>query len=453
MDKNERMVCTGYTERTVKIGKYICICLIPLCTALFIVGCTSGRTRIFPTVSLCVFTDPHYYDPSLGTTGSAFDDYVKQSKRLTAESEAILESLFDLLLSEAPEIVLVPGDLTKDGERASHLRFAEYLGQLEAAGKKVYVVPGNHDINNPHALQYSGDTTFSVASISPDEFAAIYSDYGYGEALDRDLFSLSYLAEPVDGLWILAMDSCLYRDNTDHPVTGGRFSAETVGWLTAKLEEGLALNKIVFGIMHHSTCEHFIGQKFYFPDYVLDDSASIARLFAQYGMNVIFTGHFHAQDAVKKTFADGSFILDIETGSPITYPCPYRIVSLDSSGKLTIASRRISSIAYDTGGKPFQQYARDFLEDGLDEIMASKLEESNLIPHDIAQEVAPYMASAMIAHYEGDESPSSETLELIRQLEESDSFTRRMIGTGLHNIWTDPEPEDNAFVLYLPKSL
>jgi len=168
---------------------------------------------------------------------------------------------------------------------------------------------------------------------------------------------------------------------------------------------------------------------------------------------VIFTGHFHAQDVVKKSFPDGSFILDIETGSPITYPCPYRIVSLDSSGKLTITSRKISSIAYDTGGKSFQQYARDFLEDGLDEIMASKLEESNLIPPDVAQEVAPYMASAMIAHYEGDESPSDETLELIRQLKESDSFARRMIGTGLLSIWTDLEPDDNTLVVDLPKSL
>jgi hypothetical protein len=433
----------------VRKRSFLTLGFFALCTALLLIGCTSGGRRSFPTVSMCVFSDPHYYDPNLGTSGTAFEDHVRLSRKLTAESEAILESLIELVVSEDAEIVLVPGDLTKDGERTGHLKCAAYLGQLEAAGKRVFVIPGNHDIDNPHAVQYSGDTTIPVESITAEEFAEIYRDFGYGEALFNDPHSLSYVAEPIDGFWILAMDSCLYRNNAEYPVTGGEFSEETLSWLLEILEEGCVRNKTVFGMMHHGLLEHFTGQKLYFPDYVVEDSMSLSHAFARSGLNVVFTGHFHAQDVVGMTFPDGTFMLDIETGSPVTYPCPYRAVSLDSSGELRITSRRISSIDYETGGKLFQQYALDFLEDDLDETMASMLEEIKWISPAVAQEVSPHMASAMIAHYAGDESPSNDTLDYIRQLQESDSFVEQMLGAGLLAIWTDPEPEDNVLTVDL----
>ncbi len=45
--------------------------------------------------------------------------------------------------SNADFVLLVAGDLTKDGARQSHEGMVEVLTQLEAAGKTVYVVPGN----------------------------------------------------------------------------------------------------------------------------------------------------------------------------------------------------------------------------------------------------------------------------------------------------------------------
>jgi hypothetical protein len=122
-------------------------------------------------------------------------------------------------------------------------------------------------------------------------------------------------------------------------------------------------------------------------------------------------------------------------------------VDLDSSGILTITSRRITEIDHDTGGKPFQQYALDFLEDGLDDIMASMLEDSGWVSPEIALEVAPHMASALIAHYAGDESASEDTLAYIGQLKSSGSFVKQMIGSGLLAIWTDPEPADNELTV------
>ena len=49
-----------------------------------------------------------------------------------------------------------------------------------------------------------------------------------------------------------------------------------------------------------------------------------------YGVHVVFTGHMHISDAT--TFStDYSSIVDISTGSTVTYPFPYREVTIDDN--------------------------------------------------------------------------------------------------------------------------
>ena len=123
-------------------------------------------------------------------------------------------------------IVLVPGDLSKDGENSSLELAARYLAQLKAAGKKVYVIPGNHDIKNGLSYSYVGDGKQRVPNITAEQFTQIYADYGYKDALQRDTDSISYVAEPQPGLWLLALDACLYKQNVEdkESVTDGKFS-------------------------------------------------------------------------------------------------------------------------------------------------------------------------------------------------------------------------------------
>ncbi|MDN6126389.1 MAG: metallophosphoesterase [Lactiplantibacillus plantarum] len=40
--------------------------------------------------------------------------------------------------------------MTNNGEKASHEYVAKQLRRLTAKHIRVYVVPGNHDLNNPH---------------------------------------------------------------------------------------------------------------------------------------------------------------------------------------------------------------------------------------------------------------------------------------------------------------
>ncbi len=140
----------------------------------------------YPETSFIVFSDPHLYDTSLGTEGKAFESYLADDRKLLRESTEILESAIAAIKNEKASFVLIPGDMTKDGELSSHRLVVSYLEQLEASGKKVYVVPGNHDIKNGHSFKYVGDTAERVPNITPAEFADMYGDFGYKEALYRD---------------------------------------------------------------------------------------------------------------------------------------------------------------------------------------------------------------------------------------------------------------------------
>ena len=89
------------------------------------------------------------------------------------------------------------GDLTNNGEKKSHQKLANLLGEIERSGKtKVLVIPGNHDIDNPWARSFEGDKQVLADSVSPKEFTKIYGDFGYKEAISRDKKTLSYLATP-----------------------------------------------------------------------------------------------------------------------------------------------------------------------------------------------------------------------------------------------------------------
>lgn len=408
----------------------------------------------FPHLRLAVFSDVHYFATNLLVNdGVAFQTYLAADRKLLLQSAAILDQIITEINEAQPQIVLVPGDLTKDGELVCHQAVTNQLQRLKAAGAKVFVLPGNHDISNPHALAYDGDTTTPVPSVSAAEFAALYAGFGYGDAIARDSNSLSYVAEPVPGLWILAMDATHPEHNTSvEPFTGGYFDSPRLAWITAQLAAARSQGKYVIGMMHHGILEHYTGQKTLFTEYVLDDYETVSRLFASYGVKLVFTGHYHAQDVVQAAFSEGS-LYDIETGSVVTYPCPYRLLSLETNGTLAITSHAITNIAYDLGGVPFPTYASNYLHSGLLDIATYMLMMPPYnLPLQTAQFLAPAMAEAFVAHYQGDESArpiSPQTQGTIDYLLSQPDPMSQMMGYTLLSLFTDPAPADNDLTIHL----
>jgi 3',5'-cyclic AMP phosphodiesterase CpdA len=408
------------------------------------------KPAAYPEVNFAVMTDLHTYDPGLGTEGKAFENYVAGDYKLTRESAEILQTAIGQINSENVSFVLVPGDLTDHGDRASHELVAQYLKQLQAIGKKVYVIPGNHDIDNPNAVSYAGNVIQHVPNITAEEFAQIYADFGYKDALYRDPASLSYVAEPQEGLWLLALDSARYKGKVGETetVTGGRFSPQTLTWIEDMLIKAAQDDKAVIAMEHHPVTEHFDGMATYFPEYVIENYQAVSRLFAAYNVRLVFTGHFHAQDITERTWPDiNKFLFDVETGSLVTYPCPYRVINIDGAQKAAIRSVRIQSIA--SHPQDFQGYAEAQLKNGVT-ATATNMIASYGVDRSEAEKLGAQVAQAVVAHIAGDEKlppgqPAIQENGLSPLAWMGVQFKKGLV----ESLWKDLPPPDNNVTLDL----
>jgi hypothetical protein len=405
----------------------------------------------YPAAHFAVISDPHCYDATvLGAEGQAFAQEIAANVKMFVESAEIDGEALRMVKAAGVEFLLVPGDLTWNGERVNHECFAAMLADLERAGVQVYVVPGNHDIRNPEASSFGPEGRKPVPGVTPGEFAEIYREFGYGEALRRDPASLSYVAEPVPGLWLLGIDSCRYAENTptEGPVTSGRLDPDRIAWIENVLTDALRLGKAVAVFMHHGVVEHYRYQTKTFGECLVEDFPEIARLLAAYGVRVAFTGHYHAQDAALARFPDGSFLLDVMTGSLVTTPC-VRFVTLDAGSGMAIHSEPIASLpSFAAAGVNFGTYVRAFIHERIADVAVQQMRKRHVPARDAAA-LAPQMADALLANFRGDERFCGTERLSTRGLSLMGRLVAAIQKPRVESLWDDLEPADNDLVIDL----
>jgi len=258
---------------------------------------------------------------------------------MVAMSNEIMAAITDSIIDIKPSVVLLTGDLTYNGERASHERMVQFLDRMASHGIQPLVIPGNHDCNNPYARRFEGDKTLPVATVTRDEFAQIYSNYGYGRGVQRDPASLSYCCEPIKGVVVIGIDSNMDEkntlvsrgDSTDTYYNGGRIKPETLQWIIGQASKAKSQGKQVIAMMHHHLVPHFDQQERFLANYIVQDHNSIAHQLMQAGIHTIFTGHLHVTDAATQYYNNrADSIVEVATGSSICYPFALRIAALDS---------------------------------------------------------------------------------------------------------------------------
>ena len=256
-----------------------------------------------------------------------------------------LEAALAHLMSLNLDFLLLPGDLTQDGEIINHQWLANRLAKLPFP---TYVIPGNHDVPNLNATE---------TTIALDDFSSYYHQYGY-----QNIQQLYYSKEVLPGVQLIALNSNNF--NTEGKQRGYLDEIQ-LNWLQKTLET--IDNKLVLVTIHHNIIEHFPRQQDhpFGQRYMLDNADTLLEILQKHQVKLIFTGHIHVQD-----IARSNDIYEICTGSLVSYPHPYRVVEIDRDLQIKVKSFKINSVV---GWENLGETSREWMGDRSEVFMLKLL--------------------------------------------------------------------------------
>ncbi|MBC1608617.1 metallophosphoesterase [Listeria welshimeri] len=322
----------------IQFFKFVILLLIS--SSLF--GCSSASNKTEKItapiekdqdLSIIETTDVHYFAPSLTDNGAAFKQYVAagDGKQL-AYSDEITDAFLEDVEAKKTDVLIISGDLTNNGEKTSHEELAKKLARVEKAGTQVFVVPGNHDINNPWARKFEKDKQLPTDTITPTDFSKIYGDFGYKDAISSDDFSLSYLAAPSSKVWLLMLDTAIYKTNMQQgtPTTEGGLTTGTLDWVkecsTLAEKNGAKL----IPVMHHNLTNHSdVIQR----GFTINYNQQVIDTLTAGNMEFSLSGHIHTQNIRTAKSTDGKEITDIVTNALSVYPHKYGNITYSAKNK------------------------------------------------------------------------------------------------------------------------
>ena len=331
-------------------------------------------------ISLSLLSDIHILARSLMANNKEFNMAIKYDRKFLVEGEGLLKKSLELASLNDSKYIIIPGDLTKDGEKKSHLEVMEILKSwtYENPQRKIFLIPGNHDINNKQAFDYKN--LKKTDYIEPREFFEIY-DFLYKDKVlefyknsnifkshldfvnkkfNRDFkYSYycqgygSYLAridnnlENKNSLTLLFIDtsiySCDYEQNHKDGKTNvvGALDKNIMKWAIEKIDEAKGRKDMIFVISHHALIPNFRDQRLVLGPFIIknwnekyiDDDPRIndklpIEVLADMGVKFLFTGHLHENGTAKYKSVLGNEIFNIQTGSTVTYPLPIRHINV-----------------------------------------------------------------------------------------------------------------------------
>lgn len=333
--------------------------------ACLLVPAGAAELRTGNDLKVMVLADSHVLPGNMIADTQTYRDELLKNMKLFNESEALLDHNLGLVKQNRADVLIICGDLSKDGDREAHQALAARLNQLkkDMPSLKIYVINGNHDIRNSNGYNFVTNTPSTRTN--PSDFRDIYGVTYKDNTIiatytpsTGEANQLSYVARPREGYTFIAVDSgCYSVDNTkkekEEHETRGHISEECRAWVLEQIALAKARGDVVIGFLHHGVNPHFSVEPIIMGDFVVDDYEAIATEWADAGMSYVFTGHEHSQDVAAFTSEAGNKLYDVETASGIAYPCATRLVTFSTTKQGTKTVEKVvgktfrnASIAY-----------------------------------------------------------------------------------------------------------
>lgn len=294
----------------------------------------------FAQKRVMVIADPHVVPQSIIDMEPDFDAKLQKQRKMLDLSEPIWHALLDTALKRKPDLVLIPGDLTRDGEAVSHDTVSAGIHRLEAAGIRTLVIPGNHDLPGENwETLYSGTFDAAINSV-------------------KDAGSHSFVAEPFDGITVIGIDG------SDGNASIGKLSSATQKWILDQADAAVAKGNLIIAMSHWQILEHFDQVGTLEAACRFNNADALRDKLMHHGVNLVLTGHFHVNGITifrDTTGVTNDSLVEITTGSPITFPCPYRWMTISEDRKsIAVTTDYIKSLGVHDD---FTTYSRDWMHE------------------------------------------------------------------------------------------
>lgn len=294
-------------------------------------------------------TDTHFFDPSFKRSGAAYEKRSISDQKCVAETPAIIDAGFKQIANDKEtNIILIPGDLVYRGEYQSHIGLRNRLYKLKEQGKKIYLITARHDYDDNDSFEFDGDKMLPVKAMPRDELRDFYKDFGFDGAISEHKESMSYVAQLADGIRLLALNC-----DGDCKDFKGLWDNQ-MKWALEQIEDAHRTSNYIFAMTHYPLLP-FSPIMNLISDSHLTDWEKRANQFADAGLDLIFTGHMHAQAVTEYVTENGNKITDVQTGCFVGCPCAYRKVTIKDS-TADIKSYTINDFDYDKQGKSASEY-------------------------------------------------------------------------------------------------
>ncbi len=341
---------------------------------------------------------------------------------------AFLKALDDIA-AKGIKIVAMPGDFSDDGQayniRGLHRILDRYHQQY---GIDFYITTGNHDPVGPFRHEAGKDDFLgqdgnplgiysreNIGKTHPEIITRDIAESGYLEILHelkdfgfypkkKDLFwstpfafnpenrysyekaiqdadyskrmyevaegftvpDLSYVVEPVKGVWLMAIDGNTYipKNLNENPGNPSNYKGAGIGynnilthkkhlidWVKKVTAEAKKNGKTVIAFTHYPMIDFndgatgeiksLLGEKKWQLERVPEEE--VAKAFAEAGLTVHFAGHMHINDTGIRKFGD-RMLVNVQVPSLAAYLPAYKILTIQSPDRMEVTTELLHDV-------------------------------------------------------------------------------------------------------------
>ncbi|WP_394674925.1 metallophosphoesterase family protein [uncultured Chryseobacterium sp.] len=343
---------------------------------------------------------------------------------------AFLKALDDIA-AKGIRIVAMPGDFTDDGQAYNLRGLRKVLDCYhQQYGIRFYLTTGNHDPVGPfrqeggkddflgadgrplgiYSVQYTGNIKNKIITrdIAESGYLEIldelkgfgfypdqkdlywstpfdtedYGNYAYLKALQNASYSkrmyevsegftvpdLSYVVEPVSGVWMIAIDGNTYipKNIQGDPKDPENYHGASIGynnvlshkkhlvrWVAKLAAEAKANHKVLIAFTHYpmvdfndgatGSIKTLLGEKKWQLERAPEKT--VARAFAEAGLQVHFAGHMHINDTGLYQSGD-QMLVNVQVPSLAAYLPGYKILTIHAPERLEVQTEILNEVPH-----------------------------------------------------------------------------------------------------------